>query len=401
MLPSCRAEQGEPRSEVGATRSVDAATDAPGSPPAAAAAANQLRTMAYTAGTFDPNAELEGVILHDRARAEPGLNFFTSRDLPAAFLLDMEGKVVHRWRGPAPLGKGDGTGWEHAELYPNGDVVALIKDEALLRFDRDSEPIWRVDLRFHHDHATAADGTIYALTRRQERLPEVHPRHPVLADYVTVISPAGEVLREIALIPLLRRSLLGGLLPQRQERDFSRAGERPEDVEIDYLHTNHIEIFDGSVEGRLFRAGLALMSFRQINTIAILDLDSAEVLWFWGPFNLQRQHHPTLLPNGNILVFNNRLRRSAVLEVDPASYQIVWRYEDDQFFTLLRGSNQRLPGGNTLITESDTGYVFEVTPSGDKVWEFANPRIDDEQVRSAIWRMVRFAPEDLDFEFAG
>ena len=33
---------------------------------------------------------------------------------------------------------------------------------------------------------------------------------------------------------------------------------------------------------------------------------------------------------------------------------------------------QRLPNGNTLITEADTGRVFEVTRKGEVVWEFGN-----------------------------
>jgi hypothetical protein len=32
---------------------------------------------------------------------------------------------------------------------------------------------------------------------------------------------------------------------------------------------------------------------------------------------------------------------------------------------------QRLPNGNTLICEADPGRVFEVTPAGKVVWEYA------------------------------
>ncbi len=35
---------------------------------------------------------------------------------------------------------------------------------------------------------------------------------------------------------------------------------------------------------------------------------------------------------------------------------------------------QRLPNGNTLITESSGGRIFEVTRDGEIVWEFFNPR---------------------------
>jgi hypothetical protein len=58
---------------------------------------------------------------------------------------------------------------------------------------------------------------------------------------------------------------------------------------------------------------------------------------------------------------------------------------------------QRLPNGNTLITESDRGYVHEVTPEKETVWRFANPDVNEEGKRMAIWRMTRFRRADLTF----
>jgi len=43
------------------------------------------------------------------------------------------------------------------------------------------------------------------------------------------------------------------------------------------------------------------------------------------------------------------------------------------------GSCQRLPNGNTLITESNPGRAFEVTPDQKIVWEYINPHRADEQ----------------------
>jgi hypothetical protein len=38
-----------------------------------------------------------------------------------------------------------------------------------------------------------------------------------------------------------------------------------------------------------------------------------------------------------------------------------------------RASQERLPNGNTLITEAAGGRLLEVTPDGRIVWEFINP----------------------------
>jgi hypothetical protein len=52
---------------------------------------------------------------------------------------------------------------------------------------------------------------------------------------------------------------------------------------------------------------------------------------------------------------------------------------------------QRLPNGNTLITESDNGRVFEVTRDGEVVWEFFMPTVSQKGgvLRSTIYRMTR------------
>ncbi len=39
----------------------------------------------------------------------------------------------------------------------------------------------------------------------------------------------------------------------------------------------------------------------------------------------------------------------------------------------MRSAQERLPNGNTLITESDGGRLLEVTPAGEIVWEYLNP----------------------------
>ena len=45
-----------------------------------------------------------------------------------------------------------------------------------------------------------------------------------------------------------------------------------------------------------------------------------------------------------------------------------------QFFSAQTSSAQRLPNGNTLICEGDTGRVFEVTQDHETVWEHLSPR---------------------------
>jgi outer membrane protein assembly factor BamB len=137
---------------------------------------------------------------------------------------------------------------------------------------------------------------------------------------------------------------------------------------------------------------------RTINAIGILDPDESRFVWLWGPTNIARQHHPTLLPNGHILLFDNGQSASQIIELDPLTNAVVWRYAPlTGFYSESAGSVQRLPNGNTLITESDPGVVFEVTPDGDTVWRYLNPLTTADGNRETIWRMTRFDPQELRF----
>jgi len=65
-----------------------------------------------------------------------------------------------------------------------------------------------------------------------------------------------------------------------------------------------------------------------------------------------------------------------VIEVNPATKEIVWKYQDKpawNFFSPRMGIAQRLPNGNTLITEGSDGRIFEVTRDHQLVWEYVNP----------------------------
>ena len=55
----------------------------------------------------------------------------------------------------------------------------------------------------------------------------------------------------------------------------------------------------------------------------------------------------------------------------------VWSYEQPgTFFSLIASGEQRMPNGNTLIAETDTGRIFEVTTEGEIVWQYISPVTD-------------------------
>ncbi|MBL8173190.1 MAG: SUMF1/EgtB/PvdO family nonheme iron enzyme [Bryobacterales bacterium] len=137
-----------------------------------------------------------------------------------------------------------------------------------------------------------------------------------------------------------------------------------------------------------------------------------DLLYRWGnPVSYKRgtnrdrqlfqQHDAHWIPGGypgagHMLIFNNGLDRGwstieeIVLPLDPnGSYRLdagkpfgpekpVWSYKanpPDQFYSAEISGTHRLPNGNTLICAGVRGVFFEVTPSGDKVWEYVNPEV--------------------------
>ena len=99
--------------------------------------------------------------------------------------------------------------------------------------------------------------------------------------------------------------------------------------------------------------------------------------------------------SGHITVFNNgafNVRQySSALELDPlmdedgnyvlssgeaTKVNILWEYvanPPQDFFSFIMGGVQRQPNGNTLIADSFNSRVFEVTSSGEIVWEWYEP----------------------------
>ena len=84
------------------------------------------------------------------------------------------------------------------------------------------------------------------------------------------------------------------------------------------------------------------------------------------------------LADGRLLLFDNLgvPELSRVLELDPFTRQVVWQYggvPGEAFHSEGMGSVQRLPNGNTLVTDSFAGRAFEVTRGKQVVWRFDNP----------------------------
>jgi hypothetical protein len=94
-----------------------------------------------------------------------------------------------------------------------------------------------------------------------------------------------------------------------------------------------------------------------------------------------------------------------VIEINPATNEIAWKYQDKptwNFFSPRMGYAQRLPNGNTLITESSFGRFFEVTKEGEIVWEYVTPVFGrpffggpPTSESNQVFRAIRYSAEDI------
>ena len=346
-----------------------------------------ILAMGYLQGT-QPATNHSGVTQCDESAVQPGLNLYTSGHAPEAVLMDMHGKTLHTWRHelaqawpdysrPEYIREAALHSWRRARLYPNGDLLAIFEGVALLKLDKDSRLKWIYKNGCHHDVAIAPSGDVLVLTSM--------PRDGSIDNGVAILSPEGAERAHFSILDCFRASPYAPLLDRLPKHG-------------DVLHVNTLKILDGAQAGEhpAFKAGNLLISSLTLDTIAVIDPETKSIPWAISGLT-RAQHEPTLLANGNLLVFDNRGagELSRVLELNPLTQQVVWQHPDPQslpFYSQWCGAAMRLDNGNTLITETDNGRAFEVTHDHRIVWEFVNPnQFEERGVRmvAALFDVVR------------
>ena len=354
----------------------------------------RLQTLGYVSGSEIPLDGLVGVTVHHAERTTPGLNIVISGHGHEASLMDASGKILHQWQKNIeevfPGRETAATHFRRAHLFPNGDLLVLYsRAEGMVKLDRKSNVLWATDNKAHHDFEVQPNGDIYVLARTAHIIPHIDPEKPTLEDYVVVLDPAGNEKRRVSLLTALMHSDFKELWANRKKRTG------------DVFHTNSLHVCreQHDIQIEPFRDNRVLLSILRLNLIALLDMDREQIVWtFAGDFKLQ--HDAQLLANSHLLLFDNRGlgERSRILEFDVATRKTVWEHPGDRhqsFYSKTRGLVQRFRNGNTLITETDSGRAFEVSPAGEIVWEFYNPQRagSDSEFIAALLAMLRLPPD--------
>ncbi len=304
------------------------------------------------------------------------------------YLQDLSGKRRHTWKVQ------NGKHCEYAVLFGNGNLLSVCEGTAVVKLDWNSNTIWRRTMRVHHDIELMPDGSILTLVRDK---PVSYNSRRVIFDTIVHLSESGKPLDAWSTFENVEKlKRFHGASPLD-----TPPGNMPEQkTAYDYYHLNTIKLLPDTALGRQdrrFQAGNLLICSRNTGMVAILDKTTQEVVWSFDFTILDKPHFPVLLNSGTLLIFDNGFTRksSRILEIEPVSGKIVWKYEGSppsSFFSPWEGSAQRLSNGNTLICESNNGHVFEIKPDGRIVWEFWNPVVKKEK-RKTIYRFLRLPKE--------
>ncbi len=356
-----------------------------------------------------------GLIKHDQQLAWQGYTLYcNSWEDPShspegkgeICLIDMSGEIVHRWYVETAL-------QSFCRLLPNGNLIYPTRDRSnifqagLRELTPDSEVVWSFHCRIDHDFEVFDDGRILMHTIRDHLWPQLGAELK-RCPYIIEINRDRELLWEWHgehHIEELQR-----MLP---EDGWEHVRLRiAKEYAFDWAHNNTLQVIPPNqtwekerAEGHteIFRPGNIVFSYRSLDVIGVIDRATSEIVWAWGPGVLDGQHKPHMLPNGNIMLFDNGTLRgfSRVMEIDPlaidddGSEAIVWEYraqDPGDFFSPYISGGQRLPNGNTLICEGGSEHLFEVTRKGEIVWDFINPYRMEGSLRS-IYRCLRYSEE--------
>lgn len=341
-----------------------------------------------------------GVLLHTATKCETGFVLFANRGDCSAWLIDREGHVVQRW-ATEPKGY-----WSDTALLDDGTLLVVGATSAdrenqqearyLRRLDADSNVLWQAPFPAHHDIEIAPRGRLLTLSSRVRDVDDNGTTRTIIDDEIVFLDRNGKPEKTISIFDAFAAAPgidIYGLDRRGVEIDGVRA--------LDVFHTNSVEWIDvprAEKRAPLYAEGNILISMRHQSALAVIDPRARKVVWAWGRDVLDGQHSARMLDSGNILVFDNGLRRkrSRVLEIDPVREAVVREIDggDEAFFSTGGGASQRLPNGNTLITVTAKGTIFEVTPTGETVWRFVNPTRDPQERRRATIHASTWLADD-------
>lgn len=338
---------------------------------------------------------------YDRKRVWKGLNLVPTSGTEEVLLINMSGKLVHKWDVDAA----------RARLLPNGNLLVVhgsawgetkARWKKLMpvvnEYDWNGNVVWSYTTESiaHHDIQRLDNGNTLILIH-VDVPPELQQKaeHParregrLLTDAIIEVTPDGEIVWRWNLYDHFDVNFCGARPCVVTKED--RQGDLKDAFRRDWTHSNSIFALP---ENRWydqgdtrFKPGNVLLNPRRFWRPIIIEKETGKVVWEYtekeyrgglGAPHEARMIQPGLPGAGNIVIFDNGIGshngESFIVELNPVKKKVVWTFDrGTKFFNKTRGSHQRLPNGNTLISWDREGRVLEVNPAGETMWDYDIP----------------------------
>ena len=426
-----------------------------------------------------------------------GYTLFAPKHFLITYLINNEGQMVNSWTSQYEPGQSVYLleNWHllHCCFTKNRGFTRGGEGGRLEEYDWEGNLVWEFDYSsdkylMHHDVAPMPNGNILAKVVEKKTFEECvaagfNPNslrdRELLPDYVIEIEPTpprgGKIVWEWHVWDHLIQD------NDPAKANYGDPAKHPELIDVDVngrgaaAFWNHMNSIDYNS-----KLDQIMLSVRGCSELWIIDHSTTteqakghtegrygkggDLIYRWG--NPQAygagtsrdkqlfQQHDTqwikegLFGAGNILIFNNGLRRlppgmtssrnlpkstvgkdwgySSVDEILPpvdekGNYRLdagrsygpakpLWTYaapNPTDFFAEAISGAQRLPNGNTLICDGTSGVLFEVTPKGETVWEYVCPVAGEGPLKqgdpipldnrnhamNAVFKTLRYAPD--------
>jgi len=427
-----------------------------------------------------------GLLYSDPAKLSDGYTLIAPKHYTATYLIDNAGCVINSWEnstyepGQSVYVLEDGT-LLRACFMKGGTSTGGGEGGRIEAYDWEDNLIWEFDYQTsdystHHDIEPLPNGNILALVVEKKSyeecveagfdpayLTQVSSQGYMLPDYVIEVEPTYPAGGTIVWEWHVWDHLVQDHDASKDNYDTDPASH-PELVDANSTGGN-VHFFWNHMNSIDYNADLdqIMLSVRGNSELWVIDHSTTteeaashsggnygkggDLLYRWGnPLTygagtqddqrLFDQHDCQWIVNGspgegNILVFNNGLKRSdgdysSVDEIVPPvdnsgfySYTVssafepedaLWVYtapNPSDFFSEAISGAQRLPNGNTLIDDGVHGVFWEVTSEKEIVWEYIcpvdrqgpmdqgeEPELDHRGHQyNAVFKIQRYAPD--------
>jgi len=350
-----------------------------------------------------PTSFPTGLTIYNPEKAFPGYTIFAPLG-KSPFIIDMEGMFVLYLdvsiKGSGPM-----------RLLSNGHIQTT-KQNQFVEFDQDGNIVHSFNMpegvQAHHDFHVYENGNVLIAGRHHIYRQEICALE-LQDDCLLEFTPDGELIWEWQMADHYNELDFTYEVRDRI-KNFNWEREGPND----WAHLNSVDPLPPNPrsEDPRFKPGNLIMSYRRISKVFIIDRETGKIVWQIGP-DFSRypelgpiicQHDAQMIPPdcpgaGNILIFDNggdgiyvdyHRDHSRIVELDPETMKPVWIYEavgrdPRQFYSWHISGAQRLPNGNTLITQGRGSRIFEVTLEKEIVWEYIHPLANNKNPNDNVW----------------